>query len=420
MQIFTRNVSLSLRIIPFVFFILTTSGYALSTVNTSMYYFVLIVPTCIMILLLMGKSKRVSLLTARNISFAILLSMGIISLLIGFSTGYYSYSFKYLITILFSYLFTLHVDRNAFIKYYTITMRWLALISLIVHVYVNYLGYALNVPIVENVNGVRYYNGVLFFVFEGYVQGRNTGPFWEPGLFATFLTLALVMEICFKENYTKFNVLIYLLTLLSTQSTAGYFMIIFVGLLLLSRKIKGAISILGFFLMVLSIIIAYINYEAILLYLVVAFPRVFSKMLYQTSSTSDRIISIVTNLKIFIKHPFLGTGLGGVDELYSRLTTATQTATSFYFLAAFGIMGMSYLFFWIYALLKTKRLSIVTRITLVIMVVLILNKEPHTFFTATYISLFYLLQSIQDQRRTNHEMKQSRMVHFACVANKGP
>ena len=87
---------------PIVFFILTTS----ITFNRK-YQYVLFRSDCSNVYydsLLMGKSKRVSLLTARNISFAILLSMGIISLLIGF-TGYYSYSFKYLITILFSYLF---------------------------------------------------------------------------------------------------------------------------------------------------------------------------------------------------------------------------------------------------------------------------------------------------------------------------
>ena len=52
---------------------------------------------------------------------------------------------------------------------------------------------------------------------------RNSGPFWEPGRFTIYITLALAINLFyFKEKITSKNSLVLLLTNLTTFSTTGY------------------------------------------------------------------------------------------------------------------------------------------------------------------------------------------------------
>lgn len=50
---------------------------------------------------------------------------------------------------------------------------------------------------------------------------RNSGPFWEPGMFAVFLNIALVLSIIKNKSITNKTVLIFLAGAVSTLSTTG-------------------------------------------------------------------------------------------------------------------------------------------------------------------------------------------------------
>lgn len=51
---------------------------------------------------------------------------------------------------------------------------------------------------------------------------RNCGPFYEPGLFASFVSIALILNLAQEKKILNFANIVYLLSLLSTFSTAGY------------------------------------------------------------------------------------------------------------------------------------------------------------------------------------------------------
>lgn len=50
---------------------------------------------------------------------------------------------------------------------------------------------------------------------------RNCGPFWEPGMFAVYLNLALFFDLFFIKSQSKIRYLILILALISTFSTGG-------------------------------------------------------------------------------------------------------------------------------------------------------------------------------------------------------
>jgi hypothetical protein len=65
------------------------------------------------------------------------------------------------------------------------------------------------------------------------------------------------------------------------------------------------------------------------------------------------------------------------------------TSTSAFLLAAFGIWGASYTLHWIAAVLKQRAMPVMIRSFILVMVLCIVNKEPHYSMLMTYCIMFY-------------------------------
>ncbi len=67
---------------------------------------------------------------------------------------------------------------------------------------------------------------------NGVISTRNAGPFWEPGAFQGFLILAILMLVLEVDNkllkHRKLYFVILTITLLTTQSTTGYIIFLFI------------------------------------------------------------------------------------------------------------------------------------------------------------------------------------------------
>ena len=74
----------------------------------------------------------------------------------------------------------------------------------------------------------------LYIVFisdaVSYVNGlyRNCGPFYEPGLFASFVSIALIINLAKEKKLFNLANIIYILTILSTISTGGYMVLMLI------------------------------------------------------------------------------------------------------------------------------------------------------------------------------------------------
>lgn len=380
-------------------FIVTTSGYPLSTVSGNYFHLALIIPIAAFLIkdLLFLNFNKPLIANSQLALYVILL----LSILFSFiSNGNYSFlntNIKLVLIITFAYLFTKNVRFDNFIEYYVRVLKVIVFISLIGYVLINFEIILTSLPVIENVNGVRYYNGIVFFSLKDFGfntpsgTGRNIGVFWEPGLYASFLIIGLLFEIGFKKKFSYYTIGFFLIALLTTLSTFAYLMLLLLLAFKVGNRITKAQMFFVYGISAVVVIFLFLNYEALLNYLYVLKPELFGKVVESSISLTDRIESPLTNIKIFFDNPIFGAGLGKAETIFSNLTEAAQTSTSTFMVAAFGIFGISYTVFFVYGIMSLKMLNSYMRIIVIILILLIVNKEPHIFFTITYIILFYFL-----------------------------
>lgn len=390
-QILLKN-----KLLYIMFIIITTisSGYPLSTIKGNKTSVLLLVFTIIIfIYFIINKNMKITLKMERSTIFYFIFIIGIISSCIGnlfISTP----TIKIITVITYSYLFTQLISFEIFLNGYTKVMKWITLISLNIFILVNYFNMKLNLPIVENINGATYYNGVVFFLFKKYGTDRNLGIFWEPGLFASFLIIAIILE-SLKKKQSKINIMIYFIGIVSTKSTFAYLisiLIIIYFLLLNSSKLKKKCV---YLLSMMIIIVTIIEYNQIIRFLYNLSPELFGKILNSTNSLTERIESPLNNFKIFLDNPIFGLGIDKVNKIYETIIKTPQTSTSTFLLAAFGISGFLYTYLIYSGIWNLKFLSKSNRLIIIVIFLIIVNKEPHTNLSVIYILIFYFSKKIK-------------------------
>ena len=75
----------------------------------------------------------------------------------------------------------------------------------------------------------------------------------------------------------------------------------------------------------------------------------------------------------------------------SNSTVDSLTTTSFFQLAAFGILGFAMWLVTAWSVFATRRLPATAAFVLLVMFVIIINKEPHTASALTYMLIFAFL-----------------------------
>lgn len=211
------------------------------------------------------------------------------------------YSVKYLYEILLlfiSYFIVKALPFEKFILIFSDIIYVLGLFSIIV--YVGYLvtpAFIEKLPQVVNGNGLtRYFCGLSVIGPEAYAIPRNYGIFREPGVFIIYLCLGLLIEI-FNTNHNKRKIFVLCLSLLTTFSTAGYIVAIFIVVtyLLFGKNVKRTVK----YSIILIIIILYFI-MSFMLSEYSLFNYVFGKFMYQNDSTDSRFGSIAVNLHIWL------------------------------------------------------------------------------------------------------------------------
>lgn len=164
---------------------------------------------------------------------------------------------------------------------------------------------------------------------------RNSGMFHEPGAFAVFIELAVVINLfLYKKLFTKVNSVL-IIALITTFSTAGYLvMIIIIGyyyIIFMRNKIAVIFAVLVFIPII---------------YYVMTMPFMASKVSYQVGDqttenldapTSGRILGARKALVVLNRYPFTGRGL----TVASRETDLTSDEKAGYgFMKFFSEIGL--------------------------------------------------------------------------------
>lgn len=377
------------------------SGYYLSTVSEYTQLLIYLPLLWVVFeLFSLAITKKTIYLSKKNILAVLFLLFPILlQLLMGFTFG--SSEIKYIVIIIFAFFISSTVDYAKYIKSFVYVIIILSLFAII--------GFAifstsiLNViPTVQNYNGYTYYSG---YFFSGIKYGDNIfyerlqGAFWEPGLLATYIALALffIKKTYFKSKITyAFSVVLLVVTMLLSRSGAGIIMLVMILVIRLfdNKTVSAGLTAT----ICVSLTLFFLFGESILKYLN---QYLFVKLQGDGVVTVlNRLNSIIADITIFINNPF-GVGFSGYSKSivdFSLVSSAgTSTLTSF--LARFGILGIFNICFWISALhgiCKSKKF--ISYWGSMCLFLLILLKEPHATLLIMNCLIFYNSQFMTNRQ----------------------
>ena len=309
--------------------------------------------------------------------------------------------FKYIALVLIAFYF---VQQQSIEKTSAIVvniMVLLSVISLLFMLIIMFYGKITSFSMVTTENSkVQYYNYLIFFCpnLLKNITFRNQGIFWEPGLYASYLLIAMMLEINFSEKTKIWKILILAITLFTTLSTAGILMLPLVILLSIERFVRKKYVSYLFLLIIITIVMTlYVFKDNIIQYLVMLNPRLFFKLLGNGTTKITRLYAPLLNLNIFLNNPIFGAGYLGATKIFqmekAKYYIDSQTSTNFFMLASLGIFGILYTIWWVKSIFANKSFSVVSKILIFLLIFIILNKEPHNELLLTWVILFLLIKN---------------------------
>ena len=368
--------------IPILFWIIIVylfSGSPYTTINTEISMSVVALAVVVFPYILFVKKRQTN---------GLLLLIVLVAIMILFPMIWHSefqsraYWRVLAIAVLASYLVKKY-ELNNIIRVFLKVMVIVSVVSLIGYILLNCTSLLNNLPTVKNVNGVEYGIGILFNYIKVYPE-RNCGIFWEPGIFASYLTLAIVFESITKpKSISWFRILLFVVTIITTTSSAGYALLILtIGVVMLrDSRLSGYKKI---FAMCIIIVIGVIvlNLDSIILNTTLSNNEYLIKLTSTRLSESSRVTAIFHNLSIFRKNPLFG---AGINSVLSQMISWADISTTTYMLSIFGIMGLFYTIFIVWGIFSQKHINDFVKLLLFFILVLIVNKETHINILFTWI-----------------------------------
>ena len=211
-----KNLTISIII---VILLIINSGYALYTIKDYAVYVNIVLCFFIMIPIInYYKKNKIDkfLLMAIALIFIVIITY-IVS---GFTaTNVYLY---YITSIFVGLGISIKYNFKDVCKIFVNVMTLISIISLVGYFLINYTDILSFLPIIKNRNNVAYAIGYIFNYIT-IIPERNCGIFWEPGVFATFLIVAILFETCFKQKKANpLKIILFIVCIITTRSTAGY------------------------------------------------------------------------------------------------------------------------------------------------------------------------------------------------------
>lgn len=390
--------------VPIIILLIYNSGYVLSTASQNYTVYSLILG----ILLLLPFILKVNFLRKKIDIYYFAYLFFIISILLTFIFNFniteVNIYTKYLLIITFAFLLTVLYDFSYFKKMFVNTMVIITVVSLSFYFLFNILDLPINVPVFINVNGIEYYNFYnLYFNFLRFPE-RNSAIFWEPGLFSSFVIIAILLEVSFKKKSNAFKLMVLFLGLYSSQSTAAFILSFILIILIANKKMFGLKKYFFILSITVVIVILLIYFNQLIEFLYSWKPDLFGKIYESERTLTTRLNSPLLNIKIFLENPIFGVGFSDATILYNNLMSfqdsvvSAQTSTTLYMMASLGIFGLGYTVFLFIGVYRIKHLDIISKFCVFTLMIFIINKEPHNQLVITWCLIFYFLKISSDKQ----------------------
>ena len=151
------------------------------------------------------------------------------------------------------------VGIEKFSRCYISIMRLIAIVSLLGYFFFQFF-FALSLPEISNANDFNF--KTLFFTnlpCTPYLQNRNFGPFWEPGVYQAYLNIGLFFVLFFEDRKIRvFDAIIFSITIITTLSGAAFISMIMVyATFIFNTKSTKKESLAKVLIIVLLFIVAY-------------------------------------------------------------------------------------------------------------------------------------------------------------------
>lgn len=302
-------------------------------------------------------------------------------------------------TFVFSYLFSKACSMRYFIKIFQEIFIRISIVDLFFYFALQYIGQFSLFPEIVNSNGVIYKIGFIFNYMKN-VPIRNCGIFWEPGLYATTIIISLLFEYIFVERMSYFRIVVLHICMFTTFSSAGIILLLLCDLLLLKEilykfiKKRIAVAVLSIFLVALVILL--LNSDSVLIALGLNNHEFYYRLMSSNTKNSSRALAISHNMELFRKNPFFGVG---IVKAYANAHLVEDTSTTTFMMSEIGIIGFIPTIGIIYSVFK-QHISYIEKIIIVVMLLIIINKEPHMNLVLIWTLMFYMInEKVKDDEK---------------------
>jgi len=232
----------------FIFFLISLTGFEFFFRSTDLIYLL----TIISFIAFLISGKRVN----RN-ALLIIMAAALISFLQNVFLGAAINGMFSIFLRLLTYYFIAVIVEREFIDMYINIILFLCVMSLVIYIGINafdgFHKYLLDLS--RNVTPINFDGASLqhwtfpnqsIYLYSVPITkiARNSGPFWEPGMFAVFLNLALILKVCRDKSILDWRGVVILaasITTMSVSSAIASFAIVFFFFFFIKRSILKAI-----------------------------------------------------------------------------------------------------------------------------------------------------------------------------------
>ncbi len=360
-----------------------------------------------LLLVVYGPKKRFFIKSKIWLQPFMILSIWIIAVMfLTFEVRIFGSYLRQILVLIVSTLVAINIKFKTFRYWFVRFMVFVTAVAIVVWIWVNVLSLELPLPNIKSTWEKTYFpdykNGFIVFVYI-HMPNKLMGPFWEPGLFATMACYALLLNTEYdtrsrksKRRHLMADIL-FVVGILLTLSTAGYILIFIVVLIRYLSVTNKNFAGWQFMLIMLIVVTLFMFQQQIVTFLSATIPSVFGKLTVNSVSKTTRFNGPLVDLTIFFQHPVIGTGMQRYLQIWPTyadiLGVESRTSSITYFIANFGILGLLFPIEIARGVMNQKKINWNARTLLMLLIVLILSKEPHFFNLMSCTLIAYLYNS---------------------------
>lgn len=388
------------------------SGYYYSTTTQGSYLAVglLIIGVALFIFVSLIEGKGIKIEKAILLYWVYFLTTTVIVEVI--NNGFSLSSLRIILVYTFAMLIVSRISLKAFLKVFEICMIVISVFAILE--YVLWIRGSLNAfPVVTNYNNEVFINGIFFsalkYPYVG-VSSRVQGIFWEPGLYASFLILAIIFSQSETRNmYYYAKIIFFSVCVVLSKSGAGILLLpLAIVIKILEAKGNGLTKTAKIIVLIImgGVLISSISGADQYLN-----TYLFNKIGAPDTNSGARINSIIRDLQLLLYKPW-GCGISQYASTVSSVFGAglSNTSTLTIILAQYGLFGVPIVVVWIKSIIRMgSGKNFLYAIGIVIAMIIILTEEPHgSLIFMNCIIIYYICEpnlsfTRIDSREVNNE-----------------